>query len=183
MNYLSTLFFSLGFGLSSIHTDFNTQPLSAPFLSYQTSLRAEFNKQALSLNFFQYQGELKVSNWAIPSSGGPTYSIVNRVFTLQVEQQLFDFNRNGTMWLGAGLAFGKESGLGFNSSFHYRRCILCSFDRRLYLSFNLELSYWGEDGLEGYVNSGDVVGDFGLRSLVSLEIPLTAGRIRPLSLR
>lgn len=183
MNYLSNLFFSLGFGLSSVHTDFNTQPLSLPFLSYQTGVRAEFDKQALSLNYLQYRGDLKVSNWAVQSNGGSSYALANHVLTLQVEQELGDFNRYGTVWFGAGLAFGRISGLGFNSSMHYRRCILCSFDRRLFISLNFELSYWGEDGLEGYVNRVDVDGDFGLRSMVCLEIPLTSGRIRPLSLR
>lgn len=183
MNYLTTFFISIGMGLTSIQTDFNTTPLSIPFLTHNTTLRAEFGRQAFSLSYMQYDGHLSIANWAASTKGARETYILNRMLVVQVEQELLDLNRYGKIAFGAGLAFSQQAGIGFDTTLNYRRCLMCSFNTKVYLSLSFDICYWGEDGLEGYVNAGDVEGDFGVRSLVSLEIPLMHGRLRPVRLR
>lgn len=171
MSYLSVLLWSLGLGFSSVHTDFNSQPLTPPKLLGEVGITAMFNRQSISLNYSYYQGTMPISKWAQSYTGASVYDISNQVISLQVGGGLFDFQQNGAIYLESGLAYGSNTGLGFGGSMIYR-CPLDFKNLKAQWYVKGDLYYWALDELEGYVNHGDVIGDFEARFNLGMCLPI-----------
>lgn len=171
MSYFTSLIFSLGLGIATVHTDYNQTALSSPLAAIDLNLKACFSKQYLSFSYANTRGSWPVSAWGQAFLQSKEYDLNLHQYALSVGGELMAWRR-GTISLEASVSANSEAQVGVGAGVLFRRNFGNLTWKRSALGLSGHFSYWGGDQLEAYSDQQDALGDWLFSLRLSLDLPI-----------